>query len=400
MHCFLYDMIILYYWGQEKGLSDNQMHFLLGCGPPDWEPDWIDDYYNPPGTITDMAATIANLELMVSWLRDGNPGQGIEALAPDDTLIVVTFDHGGHTGDGHGTLILADPDACWEWHVFQVLYDWEYAELFDQLNCYQVHLMQQCHAGRFIDDLQAPDRVIMTACSTEMAYTADDVILQNSVWDTIPGSENEIRGDSVSHGEFLLHVLGAMRGVNSHYGIDPAPWENPWVIADYDSNGQVFLDEIWQWEWEHDSRRYKDPRPSTPQFSDSGNWAHTFMVHDPVDAPENITAEQIETPAECATCHSGQFSNYITWDDRPSTENRTYFDLYCIQGTGCAACHAFRGGPVPIPWEKMTFEAVGEQEVLCPEMVPDGYSELFMPTYSYTSDCPDTSGQGGETHPL
>lgn len=85
MNCFLFDMIMLYYWGQEKGLSDNQMHFLLGCGPPDWEPEWIDDYYNPPGTITDMAATIENLELMVGWLRDGNPEQGIEALAPNDT---------------------------------------------------------------------------------------------------------------------------------------------------------------------------------------------------------------------------------------------------------------------------------------------------------------------------
>ncbi|MBU1707029.1 hypothetical protein KKG05_00500 [bacterium] len=47
LHCFLYDMLILHYWGQEKGLSENQMHFLFGCGPPDWEPEWIDDYYNP-----------------------------------------------------------------------------------------------------------------------------------------------------------------------------------------------------------------------------------------------------------------------------------------------------------------------------------------------------------------
>ncbi|MBU1938023.1 hypothetical protein KKG05_11540 [bacterium] len=234
------------------------------------------------------------------------------------------------------------------------------------------------------------------------AYAADNIILQEGACDSIPGSENEIRGDSVSHGEFLLHVLGAMRGVNSHYGIDPTPWTNPYIVADYDSNGQVFLDEVWQWEWEHDSRYWcYDPPKSTPQFSDSGNWAHTFMVYDPVDAPENLTTEQIETPPECATCHSGQFSNHITWDDRPSTENRAYFDIYCIQGTGCTACHTSEGNATgPIPWEKMTFEEIAEQEILCPEMIPDGYSELFMPTYSFASDCPDTSGQSGEAHPL
>lgn len=318
-----------------------------------------------------------------------------------DTLVVVTFGHGGQHGAEHRTLYMADPDSCWKFYYKQELIDTAYAQLFDQLDCFQVHLMQQCHAGGFIDDLQAPNRVILTACSTEMAYAADNVILQNSAWDSIPGSENEVRGDSVyKHGEFLLHILGAMRSVNSHYGIDPAPWENPYVIADYDSNGQVFLDEIWQWEWEHDSHYWCPDEPkSIPLFSDSGQWAHTFMVHDPVDAPENMAVTQIETPAECATCHSGYYTNHVTWDDRPSTENRAYFDVYCIRGTNCITCHT-PDSVGTVPCEEMTFEEIGEEEILCPEMIPDGYDELFVPAFSYTSDCPDTSGEEGELHPM
>lgn len=116
------------------------MHFLLGCGSPDWEPAWMDPYYNPPGTITDMAATIANLELMVSWLQDGNPEQGIEALASNDTLVVTTFGHGGRWSSGgpehHSALWMADPDSCWKFHYKQNLWDTVYTQLFDQLDCF------------------------------------------------------------------------------------------------------------------------------------------------------------------------------------------------------------------------------------------------------------------------
>ena len=130
------------------------------------------------------------------------------------------------------------------------------------INCDKlIFVTTACFSGGFIDDLSAPNRIIMTTA--------------NETW---PGGG---WGEDQMH-PWVSHLMDALHGEDVywnfttkqliHKGID--------VNADFNEDGQVSLKEAWDYAWEHDENR---PQYETPWLDDNNNSLPTYVYESDVN---------------------------------------------------------------------------------------------------------------------
>jgi parallel beta-helix repeat protein len=260
---FWNDTFLIWELLYQHGFADEDIHVLFGKDGEDWPREW--ERYQAPleiGSITDDSAYYAQVTGTFTALAQGDSAQSIEAMTEDDFLFCWTFDHGG---GGHG------PMSAYLYLMDGGIWDTTFARYVDQISCERrAFWMQQCHSGGFRDDLENDKTVFLSACDwDELAYRADDMtVVGDSTVENEPWG-----GENYHHGEFNFHTMNA--------GRKATPWGET-IDPDLDGDGFVSLEEVWQWEYDHDSR-YHFWHVSTPQYSDLGNIASgTFLNATPI----------------------------------------------------------------------------------------------------------------------
>ncbi|MBR5655420.1 MAG: hypothetical protein IKW98_01865 [Prevotella sp.] len=119
--------------------------------PLDLDGDGVDDI--------GFAATPNNISLVFDSLSN--------ILTSIDTLFIYTIDHGGRTS-GHSAYLYL-------WN--SIITDVDFAQEVEKVNAGKIIVcMGQCYSGGFIDNLEASNRVIMTACRyDEVSFTSNGI---------------------------------------------------------------------------------------------------------------------------------------------------------------------------------------------------------------------------------
>lgn len=236
--CFWNDTVWMYKTLLANGYAAADIFVLYGDGA-----DFAsaNPAYQAPGTVTDFAATPANVNMLLDGLKNGDAANGIPKVDGNDSIFLWTFDHGGLSG-GESTLCLRG--GCMKASVF--------AERFNAIaHGSRAVFMQQCYSGGFINPLKSNKTFISTACTAnEVARPAD--------------TENEMYGGkSYSHGEFNYHITTALNRLNT---------TPPGGVINADANADTFIasKEMHTWNVGHESR------PETPQMNDQGGVGATF----------------------------------------------------------------------------------------------------------------------------
>jgi subtilisin-like proprotein convertase family protein len=235
----------------EYGYHEDNIHVLYGEGHD--ETDFNCDYYHEE--MVDYPADKQDVRNIFTWMRDGNADEGIKQVTDQDFIYLFTFDHGGSHGGCDATLGLMDG----------AMDDTEFASYFNDIPYkHRGIVMQQCHSGGFIDNLENETTAISTAANcTESAWEADER-------DDCGG------GVDVKYGEWNYWWMSAMEG---HL---PWPGEEP-VDADTNLDGKVSFLEA------HNYALANDDRNEHPQWSDLGgigdeislvtSWSGVHLTH-------------------------------------------------------------------------------------------------------------------------
>lgn len=225
---FWNDTVWMYKTLKAKGYTKEHIYVLYGNGT---------DYasanptYQAPGeTVTDFAATLANVNMVLDGLKNGDPAHGIAQMKSTDTLFVWTFDHGGG-GPTNSTLCLIGADIT----------DTAFAAKLNAIPCEKRAIfMQQCRSGGFIDNLAGSTTFISTACAGgENAHPADTEV-------------ETVGGKTYHHGEYNYYIISAFAGAKPTGAA---------VNADTNGNGKCSAYEAHQWMTSHENRS------ETPQVS-------------------------------------------------------------------------------------------------------------------------------------
>jgi len=150
-------------------------------------------FYRTPGeTVTDFAATNANVYRVFDGLKNGDAAAGIPKMKSTDSLFVWTFDHGsGPEPPGHALLCLRD-GAMTDTNFSARLNAIPYAK--------RAIFMQQCFAGGFSDELSNANTFFSSAArGSEVAHEADgEKEAYGAVW--------------YRHGEYNYYITSALSG--------------------------------------------------------------------------------------------------------------------------------------------------------------------------------------------
>jgi len=130
-----------------------------------------------------------------------------------------------------------------------------------------------CFGGGIIDDISAPNRIIITAT--------------NETW----YSYGDIDGDGFS--EWSEAFIDALHGSSTHY--NNGMINDGIVTADKNGDGKVSLKEAWDYAWNHDTARLGGWE--TPWLDDNGNGLPTFVNEkDHLDSSDGSVADIIFLP--------------------------------------------------------------------------------------------------------
>lgn len=179
---FWYDTAMLFNMLIRQGYEEDNIFVLYGEGhdydPPDITMPAI--YLHPlNGQITDYRADREHVDAVLNGLSQGNHDMGIPQLDDEDFLFIWTFDDGGYEIQGQPIVNLLLMDN-------QLLWDWEFAAMLEQINSQKkVIWMQQCFSGGFIDDLEALHQPIVINTASHYSTFAQGA-------DNIPVNENEV----------------------------------------------------------------------------------------------------------------------------------------------------------------------------------------------------------------
>jgi hypothetical protein len=236
---FWYDTIWMYKTLRNAGYSADSIYVLYGngidyaCANPN---------YSSTETVTDFAATVANMTLVLDGLKNGDAAHGIQKLTDRDSLLVWTFDHGGGLPP-YNYLCFMDGDY----------YASTFATKLDALSyARRVFLMQQCRSGGFIAHLQNNRTFISTAArGNEDAFPADT---ERETWG----------GQQYRHGEYNYYIISALAGVT--------PFGTSAAAADTNGNGSASALEAHQW------MATNENRVEVPQFNDMGGVGAAFHI--------------------------------------------------------------------------------------------------------------------------
>lgn len=178
--------------------------------PLDLDNDGIDE--------VDYSATYENIAHVFNELAS--------ILTEEDNLFVFTTDHGGQYQGKDAFLCL--------WG--EILSDKKFAEEINKVQAKTINIcMEQCNSGGFIDDLQAKNRVIVTACDyDEVSWPAENLL----------------------YDEFVYHWVSAV------YGQTP---DGKIVSADFNGDGYVSMQEAFIYAKNHDKKQETPQYESLPQ---------------------------------------------------------------------------------------------------------------------------------------
>jgi hypothetical protein len=236
---FWLDNVIMYQTLLEYGYAPENIHVLYGYGQD--ETNFPCPWYQE--TMVDYPAFKQDARDLFTWMRDGNPAEGIAKVTENDFIYLYTFDHGGSNGGCNATLCFMD--GC--------MSDSEFASYFNQIDYrHRAVAMQQCFSGGFIDNLANDTTVVLTAANCyESAYE---------------GNEYEVcNGHTMHHGEWNYWYMSALRGHK------PLPGEQP-VNEDTNGDGKVSFWEAFQYALDNDDA------PEHPQYSDPGGLGDSLSL--------------------------------------------------------------------------------------------------------------------------
>jgi len=271
---FWNDTFLMWELLYDHGYTDENIHVLYADGK-DFStiPRYTANPITFPDGIVDTSAYYADVVDIFTDLAQGDSAQGIEAMTDDDFFFCWTFGDGGPFSlpeEPIVNLCLMDSDA--------VIWDTTFADYVDSIHCeHRVFWMQQCRSGGFKDDLEDEKTIFLSACNyNQLAWPADDIssfdcetyVEENETWYLT----------TCHHGEFNLHVMNAVRGATPKDSL---------IDADIDGDGFISMEEVMEWEFEHDSGYLCDTPPYpyhvTPQYSDLGDiGSQTFLDATPI----------------------------------------------------------------------------------------------------------------------
>ncbi len=220
--------------------DDRRPLFLTATGlearpEADFDGDGLEDTY--------AAATLANISNVFSQLA--------AILTTNDQLVVFTTDHGSQASGSQVYINL--------WNM-EELHDYDLKAMTTNLPCPIMFIMEQCHSGGFIDDLNQSNRVIATAAPF------DDV---SWAGDTMP-----------YYDQYVYYWTAAVRGYFP--GSDTMPWVDGEVCAGADVNFDGYVSFKEASDYAYSNRwYYSEEYQDRPQYSESptnfGNMV--FMAH-------------------------------------------------------------------------------------------------------------------------
>jgi hypothetical protein len=205
------------------GYTNDRIFVLMSDGT-DPSPDRSDGTNSPPDIDGDGEDDVDYPAEM--WAINEVFDQLADVVTENDQIFYYSTDHGGTNGG---------------WNVYENLWNWEtmsdatFASLVNSLPAATfVFTMEQCYSGGFEDNLQdRSPRVFSSACR----YNQYSWAMSNLIYD-----------------EYVYYWTSAIRGED--------PYGNP-VDADYNEDGQVTMDEAFDYAYAHDTR------DEEPQYDDN-----------------------------------------------------------------------------------------------------------------------------------
>ena len=298
-----------------EGTSDTKYWALLVCGSEDSFQANADYMYhviryhyafdgiyylhiNASVLGVNATATKQNVsEAITNWLANKS--------GPDDVIFIYMNSHGGgyqvspqgrmvggryddsdEEGDEHynsTTESWFGVDECIFLHQDQTYWDDELKEDLDTLTgnySTLIFVRQGCYGGGLIDDLSAPNRIIMTATSeTNVAYGDLDTpeMPPNPPYGEYPDG----------YSEWSEVFIDALHGEDTYRDQSQIPHviheEPPDIVcADLNSDGDVSMWEAWEYALDHDDAAHELPLDvygvvETPWLDDDGNGYPTYI---------------------------------------------------------------------------------------------------------------------------
>jgi len=158
-------------------------------------PDHPEDDIEYPATKSSIESTFNHLDLYMD---------------EDDQLFVFVTDHGGSED-----YISNSYFWLWDWDTIR---DDELADMVEPFNCAEmIFLLVQCYSGGFIDDLEAPHRVVHTSCRGDEPAIA------------------ELHITYLQFSEYIFYWSAAARGCYPFINEDDevVPWEPGYAVDEF-----------------------------------------------------------------------------------------------------------------------------------------------------------------------
>ena len=222
------------------------------------------------------AATRANITQVFNTLRN--------RLTPADNLFIYTTDHGGQES---GTDVYMN---LWN----EIIRDDEFASEINKVNAGKINIcMEQCHSGGFIDDLQANNRVIATACRfDESSYAMSNLI----------------------YNEFVYHWTAAVAGRTP---------QGAFVNADSNNDGIVSMREAFLYAQNHDIQDETPQYLSIPAILGQVVSLKAFSISGPSSVCDQATYTMENLP-QGATVQWSVSNNNVTLTSGQGTHTATF----------------------------------------------------------------------------
>lgn len=240
---------------------------------------WADDIICDPDR-DDLCDVAIDADFNHDGMVDNFISDGEDANA-DEWIDGLDLNGDGDDGDWVGF------DECLQ--VQDGLYwDDELASDINEIACSKLIFVRQgclegnesCFGGGLIDDLSAPNRIIMSV-SNETWYSYGDIDHDNGLSEWSEAFINALHGEEAYYNPQTQEIV--------HSGVE--------VDADSDDSGYVTLLELWQYAWNTDQARLLGLE--TPWFDDDGDGLPTFKLgsdHLDVDGQGDLANQTILEP--------------------------------------------------------------------------------------------------------
>ena len=287
------------------------------------------------------AATRANITQVFNTLRN--------RLTPADNLFIYTTDHGGQES---GTDVYMN---LWN----EIIRDDEFASEINKVNAGKINIcMEQCHSGGFIDDLQANNRVIATACRfDESSYAMSNLI----------------------YNEFVYHWTAAVAGRTP---------QGAFVNADSNNDGIVSMREAFLYAQNHDIQDETPQYLSIPAILGQVVSLKAFSISGPSSVCDQATYT-VENLPQGATVQWSVSNNNVTLTSGQGTHTATFTKFR----NGMEIIHAdilFNNIRIALLTKETYFGAPSISNIIGEQRVPTGQYASYRAVISNNAPIPSS----------